>query len=432
MRHQLKAISTSRFGIGIVGLVMCFVLAHLLILSYYITRYSQLDKPSMDKPLNHALLKLIIDMDRALPNQELQAALQQLTVAEFNDIRVNVSLTSVPKWPLQFAFNTPWPTITNILASRDQKQTNQSFSYQLSNHQWLNYQITNTHGLLHNALLFMLLEFLLLGIIFLYGWSIMRFIIPLRNFKRSAEKLGIDVNSAPISTYGPAVAKEAAQAMNKMQQRIQDLIDTRTKMLAAISHDLRTPITRLKLRAQFIEDEAQAAKINADLDEMETMINGVLSFAKNDLLKEAKQKFDINALVACICYDYADLGYQIEFKGHNQTLPFFGRSIALKRALSNIIGNATKYAPKVWVTLQLHVNKIIVRIEDNGPGIPEAELQKVFEAYYRSEHGKAKASTGSGLGLTIAYEVVHSHEGTINLQNRASGGLQVDIELPTQ
>ncbi|MDF2867093.1 MAG: two-component sensor histidine kinase, partial [Gammaproteobacteria bacterium] len=114
----------------------------------------------------------------------------------------------------------------------------------------------------------------------------------------------------------------------------------------------------------------------------------------------------------------------------NQTLPFFGRSMALKRAFSNIIGNAVKYAPRVWVTLRIGAKTAHICIEDNGPGIPATELQKVFQAYYRSEHGKATASTGSGLGLTIANEVIYHHEGTIKLQNKPSGGLQVNIELP--
>lgn len=428
MRQMLKALSASRFGLSLIGLVIGVILLHLVLLTYYIEQHIQVSKPYLAQPANHAIMKLIIDTDRKLPNQELQEALQQLTTAIFSNSKVDISLTSTPKWPAQFVYGTLWPAIASALDK--QQSTKQAFSYQLSNRQWLNYEIVRAPRMLQNAFLLVFLEFLLLLVIIVYGWSIMRFIIPLRDFKESAEKMGIDVNSKPISTYGPAVAKEAAQAMNKMQLRIQDLVDTRTKMLAAISHDLRTPITRLKLRTQFLDNEQQATKFIADLDEMEAMISGILSFAKNDMLSETKQKFDINGLVASICYDYADMGHNIEFKSPVQTLAFFGRSMALKRALTNIISNAIKYAPQIWVTLECIDGYIYMRIEDNGPGIPEAELKKVFQAYYRSEHGKAKASTGSGLGLTIAYEVIHSHDGIIQLQNKPTGGLQVDITLP--
>jgi signal transduction histidine kinase len=428
MRQQLKTLNNSRFGLSLIGLVLCLVLVHFLILTYYMTQHAKIKKPTAQQASNHALLKLIIDTDRVVPSKDLEDALNQVTATEFNNSRVNVSLTDRPKWPLRFNHDTPWSSIVEALDKNPNPA--RSFSYQMSNGRWLNYQLIYTFTLMQNALLFMFLEFLLISVIVLYGWSIMRFVIPLRNFKASAERLGIDVNSTPISAYGPSVAKEAAQAINKMQQRIQDLIDTRTKMLAAISHDLRTPITRLKLRAQFISDETQASKITADLDEMEAMINGVLSFAKSDVFKEVKQKFDLNALVASICYDYLDMGHTLDFKGMNQTLPFFGRSMALKRAFSNIIGNAVKYAPRVWVTLRIGAKTAHICIEDNGPGIPATELQKVFQAYYRSEHGKATASTGSGLGLTIANEVIYHHEGTIKLQNKPSGGLQVNIELP--
>lgn len=223
---------------------------------------------------------------------------------------------------------------------------------------------------------------------------------------------------------------KASQNINKMRQQTQALMNARTKMLTAISHDLRTPLTRLKLRGQFIEDKNEAAKIIADLDEMETMIIAILSFAKNDNLREVKQRIDLNALLASICYDYADLGYQVEFKGIEHALPFLGRSSALKKAFDNIIGNAIKYAPQVWVSLALNRQKIQVCIEDNGPGIPKVELKKVFEAYYRSEHGKATTSTGSGLGLTVAHEIIQDHGGTISLQNKITRGLAVHIELP--
>lgn len=436
MREQIKALCTSRFGISLLGLVLSVVFLHFIILAYYISQHEHFTRPGVvdySHPSNYALLRLIWNANQTMQLDEFKEILNRLNKSklQINNNHISMSLTSYPVWPLQFGKNTPWQTIVKELHNDIHRA--KYFSYLLKNGQWLNYKITAAFTIYQATLLFMMVEILLLGFILFYGWSIMRFVIPLHRFKDSAERLGIDVNTTPVSTYGPAIVQETANAMNKMQQRIQELINTRTKMLAAISHDLRTPITRLKLRTQFLSDEAQANKINKDLDEMENLISGILSFAQNDVLKETKLRFDINSLIASICYDYTDMGYSIEYNSTiKDKLPFFGRPLALKRAIGNVISNAVKYASQVWVSMQKNADKIVIYVEDNGPGIPTAELSKVFEAYYRAEYGKAKSSTGSGLGLTIAYEVVHSHDGAIDLYNKAESGLQVVIQLPLQ
>ena len=220
--------------------------------------------------------------------------------------------------------------------------------------------------------------------------------------------------------------------MNNMQRRIQDLMNSRTLLLAAISHDLRTPITRLKLRAQFIQDAEHSEKIIQDLDEMEAMIIEILSFAKNDVALEKITKFDINALLLSVCYSFIDRGYSITMNWNQSNISFFGRSIALKRTFINLIENAIKYAGQAQVTLLQNNDQIIIVVEDNGPGIPEEDLQKVIQPYYRSIHAANSNKTGVGLGLTIVDEVVKSHNGMLILANRKPmAGLQATIILPS-
>lgn len=285
------------------------------------------------------------------------------------------------------------------------------------------------HSFFNLPLLIVLFEILMNGLIIFYFWSKNRFIAPLENFKLSAERVARDLNADLCVESSSALVQETADAMHKMQRRIQDLINSRTQLLAAISHDLRTPITRLKLRAQFLTDAEHAKKIMEDLDEIDLMISEILSFARHDMAAEKSIKFDLKALLLSVCYSFIDRGYPIEMKLCYANMPFFGRSIALKRTFINIIENAIKYAGHAQVALSQADESIIIIIEDTGPGVPEAELEKVFQPYYRA--ATSQRSPGTGLGLTIAYDVIHSHNGTVSLKNRTEGGLHVKIILPS-
>jgi signal transduction histidine kinase len=200
-------------------------------------------------------------------------------------------------------------------------------------------------------------------------------------------------------------------------------------MLAAISHDLRTPVTLLRLRAEAIANRKERAKLLQTLDEMEAMISSVLEFTKATVLDEPQRQVDLSALLSSICDDMADAGAAIAFEPPN-TIPYACRRTSLKRALTNLIDNAAKYGGAAHVTLERRDGEIGITIDDQGPGIPEEQQQHVFMPFHRIDGSRSPNAGGVGLGLSIAQTIIHGHGGRIALQNRAQGGLSVRVTLP--
>ena len=209
------------------------------------------------------------------------------------------------------------------------------------------------------------------------------------------------------------------------------MVRDRTQMLAAISHDLRTPITRMKLRAQFVGDEEAKQKLITDLEEMELMVNETLSFAREDSTSEEKTRLDLVSLLKSICDEMHDMGHQVSFECAVHRIPFWGRRSALKRALTNLINNAIRYADNVTVSVQYQYHRAVITVEDDGPGIAENELEQVFEPFYRGEHSRSRDTGGVGLGLAVTHDIIKAHHGEVYLQNRPEGGLCATVELST-
>lgn len=338
---------------------------------------------------------------------------------------VNASFTEHPIWKLRFTKISFW----DIMHKLHNKLDSFALSIRLDKGQWLNLNATIYSHMLWTQLLLIAIEALVLGAILVAVWSVMRFTEPLKQFKSSVERLGSDLHSKPIDIYGPSAVRAVAQAMNEMQYRIQTLIRDRTQMLAAISHDLRTPITRIKLRLQFMHDATLAESLLNDLNEMEKMINETLSFAREDSSAENKVKTDLVSLLKSICDDAEDMGHAVQFHTQLHRAPFFGRSLALKRAFTNLINNAVRFAQHVNVMIYKKHKSIIVRITDDGPGIPKKDLQKVFEPFYRGEYSRSRNTGGVGLGLAVTRDIITAHNGKITLQNIRQGGLMVLVEL---
>ncbi len=252
---------------------------------------------------------------------------------------------------------------------------------------------------------------------------------PLSRMAKAAERLGRDVNAPPMKEDGPREVREAATAFNDMQTRLRRFVQDRTHMLAAISHDLRTPITRMRLRAEFVEDDQQREKMLADLDEMETMIKATMAFARDDVANEAVSQVDLAALVETLCEDMREVGKDVTYEGLDE-LSFKGRPMGLKRAVDNLIGNALKYGTKCSVSILQEETKVIICVSDDGPGIPEAELEEVFQPFKRVEASRNKETGGVGLGLAVVRSVAHAHGGTAELENRPEGGLEARLILP--
>jgi len=200
-------------------------------------------------------------------------------------------------------------------------------------------------------------------------------------------------------------------------------------MLAAISHDLRTPLTRLRIRLEFIEDLEVQQKMVTELDAMGAMVQSILSFARDDAKREPRTLVDLSALVEGVCEDASDSGGVVTFSGP-RGIAISGRPVALRRVLSNLVDNAVKYGASAAVSLIAETGRVVVTIEDEGPGIPRSEREQVFEPFYRIEGSRNPDTGGVGLGLSVARSIVREHGGDITLSNRKGGGLSVRLELP--
>ncbi len=260
-------------------------------------------------------------------------------------------------------------------------------------------------------------------------WAVWRATKPLALFAGAAERLGLDVNAPPLSEGGPREVRRAARSFNEMQERLKAFVHDRTRMLAAISHDLRTPITRLRLRAEFVEDAEQQGKMLADLDEMEAMIAATLAFARDDASQEDPKPLDLAGLLQSLCDDRADAGDRATYEGPEH-LAFNGRPMALKRAFANLLDNAVKYGGGASVHLAAAADALTVHIRDDGPGIPDDQLEKVFEPFHRLEGSRSRETGGTGLGLAVVRSMIRAHGGEVRLANRHAGGLQAEVVLP--
>ncbi len=265
-------------------------------------------------------------------------------------------------------------------------------------------------------------------------WAVRRLIAPVATLARAAEALGRDVNAAPLPEDGPSEIATAAAAFNTMASRIRRFVQDRTFMLTAIGHDLRTPITRLKLRAEFMDDNELRRKMLADLDELEAMVAATLAFGRDVTSDEPVTTVDLTELTRTILDEAADarpeLAEKLTYKGPNH-LTVHVRPVALKRALTNLIMNAINYASGAQVSMSEPLKgQVTITIEDSGPGIPLAELQRVFQPFHRIETSRNKETGGMGLGLPIARNILRAHGGDVTLGNRPSGGARVTVTLP--
>ncbi len=253
--------------------------------------------------------------------------------------------------------------------------------------------------------------------------------LPLRGLADGARRLFVTSDSRPVAETGTREVRMLAAAINELQDRIRKLIDERTQMLAAVSHDLRTPLTRLRLRIATMPDPEVRRKVEADLDEMDAMIQATLTFLRDDLSTEAVERVDIMAILETLVADATDIGEHVCVAGPRQVV-VAGRHLALKRALGNLIQNALKYGGEARVRVSVDPGRVTILVEDNGPGLADNMLERVFEPFVRGEPSRARATGGHGLGLTIARAILRKHGGDITLANGKPTGLIARVELP--
>jgi signal transduction histidine kinase len=252
---------------------------------------------------------------------------------------------------------------------------------------------------------------------------------PMRALAAAAEQVGRGEAVAPVPPRGPAEVRTTVEAFNAMQERLSRFVRDRTRMVAAISHDLRTPITSLRLRAEFVEDEELRRDIVRTLDEMQAMADATLAFAREEAGGEETRTVDLAALIEGLVDDQAALGHAVSYDGPER-LAWRCRPLSLKRAVANLVNNAVRYAGGARVTLSDGGAGPVVTVDDDGPGIPEQSIPDVFEPFVRLESSRSRETGGAGLGLAIARSIVRAHGGELTLANRLEGGLRATVALP--
>lgn len=276
-------------------------------------------------------------------------------------------------------------------------------------------------------------------VVWMAGTSVLLFLVAvlflriqvrsIADLAQAAENFGKGIDDKNFKPYGSSEVRKAGLAFIKMKERIQRQISERTQMLAGVSHDLRTPLTRMKLQASMMPDGDDKKDFLSDIDEMEKMLDGYLSFVSGEA-GEKSSFVDMNEMILSIINKFRNKDALIRYSTNDDVSAIQGREQALKRALTNIISNAFRYGKTIAVNLESNDKKLWVSVEDDGPGIPADKRDDVFKAFYRLEESRNKETGGVGLGLSIAKDVVSSHGGTIELQDSALGGLKVLITIP--
>jgi signal transduction histidine kinase len=300
----------------------------------------------------------------------------------------------------------------------------------LSDGQWLSFATTLPQGAPSVSWQF-IISMVLMGVIVLTVsvWAVRRVTAPLGMLSMAADRLGRDVAAEPLAEVGTIETQHAARAFNRMQERLRRLIESRTQMLAALSHDLRTPLTLLRLRAEEVADADERDRMLATIDEMNKMIGTTLAFARDEVRAEPRRRVDLAALLGSAIDDMADAGLPVTMAPAAPIIQECQPG-ALKRAVNNLLDNAVKYGKRAEAAIKTTGKAVEITIDDNGPGIPEAELSHVFEPFYRVEASRNRDSGGTGLGLAIVQAIVQAHAGELTLVNRPGGGLRACITLP--
>ena len=275
----------------------------------------------------------------------------------------------------------------------------------------------------------------LLALLLLICFALAAFLVrmttrSLDRLARAADAIGEEPDSAPLQAEGPSEIRRVIAAFNRMQERVRRYLVERSRLLSAISHDLKTPITRLRLRAEMLPDAELRAKMLRDLDEMQTMVGATLNFFGSVGRETQRQPVDIGALIESVCEDRREAGQALNVRGVVSNGPYRADPQALRRCLENLIENAVRYGSCADIDIDDSPQRLRIAIRDRGPGIPEGELEKVFEPFYRLDDSRNMDSGGTGLGLSIARNIARWHGGDVKLVNAARGGLVAELALP--
>ncbi len=253
---------------------------------------------------------------------------------------------------------------------------------------------------------------------------------PLTRMAHAAHGVADDLKHPPLPEEGPSEVQEAARAFNVMQKRIREGIEERERFVAAVSHDLKTPVTRLRLRAEMLTDARLRDEIGHDLNEMQQLIDDALEFLRGRSVDEPLQPIDLVALVESVADDFGST--EVVRVDAPESLRFIGKPVSLQRALRNLVDNAIKYGKRASIGLAQNRGEIVITVDDEGHGLPDSQLEAVFEPFFREEQSRCRDTGGTGLGLAIVRQVAQSHGGQVSLANRPAGGLRAILVLPVR
>ncbi len=318
---------------------------------------------------------------------------------------------------LQFLYSLPMHLTANV-------------AVKLENDQWLNISLPlpdYPSELWSPAL--MPVGLFTFGLILISGWTVRRILKPLTDVTRAAREFAQNIDAPHINPGSSPEAQAVAEAFNEMQRKIKAIIRSRTEMMGAISHDFRTPLTLIKLRAEGLSESKDRDRLLDSIGRMEVIIDESLLFAKQTYGGEAKRKIDVAALLQSICDDLTEAGHNVAFLTPPVRVVTMGNPVALRRVFTNLLDNALKYGGDVQATVEADKCYALVKIIDDGPGISTEELDRVFDPFYRCDHARTENATGSGLGLSLVKSVVEDHGGEIYLENKMPTGFVVNVQL---
>ncbi|TDK31750.1 HAMP domain-containing protein [Rhizobium deserti] len=257
-------------------------------------------------------------------------------------------------------------------------------------------------------------------------WAITR---PLRRIASAAMKADISLGPAPFEERGSVEIVALARALNGMQRRISTMVEARTRMLRGISHDLRTPLTRLRLRAERVKEDEVREGLLADVERIDHLLKESLDYLRDNHQREEAQRADLASLLQTVCDEFADMGHDVTYQGPSRLVAEF-RPLALTRAVTNLCENAVKFGTKVEVTLSEGMGQAVVEVADDGPGIPDQYRNRVLEPFFKLDAARRDADAGFGLGLSIVSEIVEAHHGALELLDRQPKGLIARLTIP--
>jgi signal transduction histidine kinase len=267
-----------------------------------------------------------------------------------------------------------------------------------------------------------------LAVMPLAWWFARRLASPIAAFARAAERLGRDPDAPPLSLHGSTEIRSAVAAFNLMQERLNRYVSNRTTMIGAIAHDLRTPLTRLRFRIEAAPDDLKA-KLSGDLDEMEAMVASTLAFVQDATRPVERTKLEISSLVETVMDEAAETGEDAAVEQSERAV-VDGDPIALKRLVTNLVDNALKFGSRARGRVFAEAGMAIVEVDDNGPGVPEDDIERAFEPFHRLETSRSRETGGAGLGLAVVRAIARGHGGEVTLHNRPEGGLRARVALP--